>query len=235
MVASVFVAGVVVAIRASKTSALERKNAQEEKQRVERANQSAIDSAGREAANLTSSLMRTYESSTKTASELPQHIAHASSWLQRADLEFKDNAFGPFWDAVENAARQLAEFNDKVNQLSRLASEYYRNLDGRNHTFPVFPARRDNIPSPSNVANELRRIVRMGQTNFQFANIWEHRRTREVLIAGFRTLGEAVSNLGSTIERSVYGLEESVSSDVARLVQEEIKTRETLEARTRRR
>jgi hypothetical protein len=79
--------------------------------------------------------------------------------------------------------------------------------------------------------NELRRIVRMGQTNFQFANIWEHRRTREVLIAGFRTLGEAINNLGTTIEYSISYLQQSVSTDMAKLIQEEIRSREALDKR----
>jgi len=88
-----------------------------------------------------------------------------------------------------------------------------------------------NLPNPSPVVNELRCVVRMEQTNFQFANTWEHGRTREVMIAGFRTLGEAVNNLGSTIESSLVGLQQSISSDVAGLVQEEIKTRDSLDRR----
>lgn len=71
----------------------------------------------------------------------------------------------------------------------------------------------------------------MGQTNFQFANIWEHRRTREVLIAGFRTLGEAINNLGATIEYSVSDLQRSISSDIANLVEEGIRTREAFDKR----
>ena len=81
------------------------------------------------------------------------------------------------------------------------------------------------------VLSTLRRIVRMGQTNFQFASIWEDRRTREVLIAGFRTLGEAVNKLGPTIENSVSNLQASISSDVAKLVDEEIRARDVLSTR----
>jgi hypothetical protein len=47
------------------------------------------------------------------------------------------------------------------------------------------------------------------------------------MIAGFRTLGEAVNNLGSTVESSLFGLQQSISSDAARLVQEEIRTRDS--------
>src|ERR1039457_979188 len=118
-----------------------------------------------------------------------------------------------------------------MKQASRLADDYYKGLNGRSHTFPAFPVNNANLPSPSSVMSEFRRIVRMGQTNFQFANIWTHRRTQKIMIAGFQTLGEAVNNLGSTVENAVFGLQQSVSSDVARLVQEEIKTRDTLDSR----
>ena len=213
------------------TSKKERAKAQEERRNVDSANKTAISQAENEARYATTSLMTTFESSAVIASELPQCLSRAANSLQRAEQEYKDNAFSPFWDAVENAAQQLAVFNDKAKQISKSADQYYGGLNGRKHTFPSFPANSSNLPNPSSVLNELRRVVRMGQTNFQFANIWEHRRTREVMIAGFRTLGEAVNNLGSTVENAVYGLQQSISTDTARLVQEEIKTRDSLDRR----
>lgn len=207
------------------------KKAVEEKRRIELANQREISRFEKEAASLTSGLTRTYESSANLVTELPQYLNQASDLLKQAEAEYSDNAFAPFWDAVESAVRQLAAFNDKAKQLSKSADEFYSKLDGRKHTFPTFPANTSTIPDPTAVVNELRHIARMGQTNFQFANIWEHRRTREVLIAGFRTLGEAVNNLGATIEYSISDLQQSVSSDVAKLVEQEIKTRESLDKR----
>lgn len=237
VIGSVFIA--LLALATKRGNALERKRRKaektekvvQEKRRIELANQREINRFEKEASSLTSSLTRTYESSVSLATELPQHLNQASGLLRQAETEYTDSAFAPFWDAVENAARQLAAFNDKAKQLSKNADEFYNKLDGRKHTFPTFPANSRAIPNPTTVVNELRRIVRMGQTNFQFANIWEHRRTREVLIAGFRTLGEAVNNLGATIEYSISGLQQSVSSDVAKLVEQEIETREALDKR----
>ena len=218
-------------VRGTRISEEERKKAKQTKLSVEYSNKNTISGADGEAQRVTVGLIRTYDSSTNLAAELPKHLSTAAHLLRQAESEFKDNAYAPFWDAVENAAQQLASFNHKANQMSRLAEEYYRGLSGRNHTFPSFPVNVSNVPSPSSAVSELRRIVRMGQTNFQFANIWEHRRTREVMIAGFHTLGEAVNNLGSTVESSLFGLQYSISSDVARLVQEEIKTRDSLDRR----
>jgi hypothetical protein len=133
-------------------------------------------------------------------------------------------------DAVENAALHMSASNDKAKNSSQNASEYYRKLKGRKHTFPAFLIQIRTIPDASSEIKEFRRIVRLGQTNFQFANIWEHRRTREALIAGLRTLGEAVNNLGAKLETSIYDLRQSVSSDLAKVIEEEINR-----ARTQRR
>lgn len=231
VIASIVVALIAIGMKSSSVSELERKKAEQAKRSIEYANQSETKRVENEAASLTSGLARQYESSTKLATELPHNLSQASRWLQQAEIEYKDSAFSPFWDAVENAAKNLAAFNSKANQLSQNAVAYYKQLNGRKHTFPTFPVSMRTVPDPSHELNQLRRVVRMGQTNFQFANIWEHRRTREVLIAGFRTLGEAVNNLGATIEYSVSDLQQSVSSGVAKLVEEEIKTREALDSR----
>lgn len=231
VVAGAVVATVAISVRLSSISDLERKKAENAKTSIAYANTSDIRRVEGEAASLTSSLARTYETSQTLVAELPRHLKKASALLQQADTEYRDNAFAPFWDAVENAARQLAAFNDKAKQLTQNAAAYYRGLEGRRHTFPTFPIKNRTIPDATSVVNDLRRVVRMGQTNFQFANIWEHRRTREVLIAGFRTLGEAVNNLGATIEYSISDLQRSVSSDMAKLVEQEIMTRETLDRR----
>ena len=216
---------------AEKIAEEEQAKARSTRQSVESSNESRVSLAENEAQTLTYSLMRTYESASTLAGKLPQQLIMASDRLKHADREFGDNAFDPFWDAVENAAKHLATFDSEMKQASRLADDYYKGLNGRSHTFPAFPVNNANLPSPSSVMSEFRRIVRMGQTNFQFANIWTHRRTQKIMIAGFQTLGEAVNNLGSTVENAVFGLQQSVSSDVARLVQEEIKTRDTLDSR----
>jgi hypothetical protein len=230
-IAAIAVAVIHFLVIGSKTSEREHAKAQQAKANAESANKSGIDKAECEAHNVTSSLMTIYESSAIAASELPKYLDSATNLLEEAADEFKANAFGPFWDAVENAAQQLALFSNKAGQVSNAAAAYYGGLSGRAHTFPAFHSNPINLPDPSPVINELRRVVRMGQTNFQFANIWEHRRTREVMIAGFRTLGEAVSNLGSTVESAFCGLQQSISNDVAQLVQEEISTRDSLTER----
>jgi hypothetical protein len=183
-----------------------------------------------EAESLTLSLEKTFQSSIELSNALHKHFSQASIRLQEAKKEYEESAFSPFWDAVESAAEHLAICNKKANKLSRHADDYYRKLDGRKHTFPVFPAQLNTIPNPSDEIEELRRLFRLGQTNYYFSDTLEQRKTRTVMIAGFRTIGDAVNNLGSRIEDSISDLRRSISSDTAKVVDEQIKTRESVDS-----
>lgn len=170
------------------------------------------------------------QNSPRLANDVNVNLENASAWLVRAESEYHQNAFAPFWDAVENAAGALDVVQKDIRALAKNGKWYNRRLlQCRRHTFPAFNVRLESLPDPTPVADELRRIVRMGQTNFQFATIWEHRRTREVLIGGFRTLGEGIENLGRLIQASVADLRESIASDLAGVVEEQIAVRKTIE------
>jgi cell division protein FtsL len=183
-----------------------------------------VDLKKREAQELTKRLNSLLESSSEASEPLPQKLSNARHSIQRAEIDYQENAYGPFWDAVQETANDLAFFSRTAKELSKHAHDYYSLLEGRKHTFPIFPVRLESLPDPLPVSQEFRRVVRMGQTNFEFANIWEHRRTRDVLIAGFQTLGDAVNNLGGVLEQSLSNLRSATSSDIAMLVEAEIKT-----------
>lgn len=182
----------------------------------------------REAASVTTDLRHIYESSSTLAAEISEHIKEVSLWLENAEEEYKENAFAPFWDAIEEAAHDLSAYDEKVKRIAKDAKNYYQALDKRKHSFPLFPVQPETIPDASPVLNEFRRVVRLGLTSPTFALIWEHYKDRKVMMAGFRYLGEAVNNLGYVIEDSISNLQESMSSDVAKIVEAEIKTREVI-------
>src|SRR5687768_4550229 len=168
---------------------------QRQKRKAEDANKRSIE----EAIALTRQLHHLYQSSADLGAVLPKRLDDAYSWLPYADGEYGSNAFGNFWDAIENSTVILGDFTEGINRLTGNAAEYSRLLHGREHSFPPFPVKNGTIPDPTFTVGELQRIARLGQTNFEFANIWEHRRTRQVLVAGFRNLGEAVNELGYTL------------------------------------
>jgi hypothetical protein len=186
-------------------------------------------------AELLSSVLRTnYEQSVELDASAREHLKWASGWLHNAEHEYAASAFAPFWDAVEQAALNLASCDEKVRRLITNAETYHAKLYERRHTFPRFPVDANDLaPVSSGVAANFNRVVRLGQTNFHFANIWEHRATRNVMIAGFQTLGETMRGIAGTISYSVSGLQQSMSTDLARVVQEEIRSRDTLDLRLR--
>jgi hypothetical protein len=61
----------------------------------------------------------------------------------------------------------------------------------------------------------LRSIVRVAQKNFQFATIYEQRKTNQLLIGGFSTLAQAINDLGSRLESSLDELTSSVSLELS--------------------
>jgi hypothetical protein len=180
-----------------------------------------------DAARLTTSTAQLLASSETKAHRLPLLIDRALGHLQQAQQEYEEKAYGPFWDAVEGAARCLGEYQIELELLAASSTRYYESLKERTHSFPDFCVTYNGIPSPSPALNDLRRVVRLGQTNFEFATIWEHRRTREVLIAGFRTLEAAVTNVGSRIEDSLGTLRVALSSDLAQVVSSQILMRDS--------
>lgn len=188
-----------------------------------------IQQSAREAESLSIRLNEILVSSSELPGKLPEFLKSASWWLAKARREYADTAFDPYWTAVEKAAASLGEFYSIVKTLSSNAKEYYNKLSGRRHTFPVFPVRLESLPDPKPVIKEFHRVVRMGQTNFQFANIWEHRKTREVLIAGFRTLGDAVDNLTSVVGGGISALRDTLDSNLVQMVEEQIRSREIAE------
>lgn len=182
--------------------------------------------ASAEAEAVTANVMRIYESTISLSAELSEHISEAALWVEDAEGNYQEKAFSDFWNSIEDAARHLADYNDNLRKISKNAGEYYAKLSGRKHTFPSFPVTKGTIPDASTVLSEFNRVVRLGQTNFEFASIFEHRQTRKALISGFRSLGDAVSRLAFSIDDSMIELQQSYSSKIARVIEEEIKTRD---------
>jgi gas vesicle protein len=223
LVIGVVVAGVIsYLIKTAKIRNSERKKTNE-------ANRQEVERVGREAKNLTADLNRTYEASIEGARQLSKCLDEASAWLRTAQAEYQATAFSRFWDAVEQAAIWLKDYQRNADEIAKNANTYYRDLNGRKHTFPKFPVSLQSLPPSSTVVSELRRLMRLGETNFQFASILESRKTRKAIVAGFRSLHDAIDDLGYKIEDTVSELRDSMSSNLAQVVEEQIRTRETVD------
>ena len=112
------------------------------------------------------------------------------------------------------------QYNVHANDLSNSIKDYegligcltekirHEHLE---HNFPTFPYSMDQVPMPVKAYDDLKRIVQDGQKDFEFAVIWEHRHTRQVLIGSFETLRQAIGNLQGQINSSLHSLKESLS------------------------
>lgn len=134
----------------------------------------------------------------------------AGESLKKAAFELQEEAFAPFWDAVESAASDLGDCHTSCAWLSANVKRYDEILVGREHSFPDCFTGIEGLPDCRPLLAELYRLIRQAQRDFRFSNIWEHRQTRKVLIAGFSTLGEAIRNLENTVARSMADLRMAV-------------------------
>jgi hypothetical protein len=161
--------------------------------------------------------------------ELPELLWQASNSLEMARQEYSSNAFSPYWDFIEHAAGHLATYNKNIQTIRSHAVNYYATLQGKAHNFPSFLPDQEPFPDPTPLIENLNKTSRLGLTNYQFANIWEQRRTQKTIVEGFRTLGDAISNMADSLCCSIGELRSAISSDNARIVEQQITNRDTSE------
>jgi hypothetical protein len=149
---------------------------------------------------------------------LPEYLKQAGSYVKKARSEFVDNAYAPFWNQIERATKSLDAYYQGIRQLNDIAKSYASSLKGKDHNFPVFPITTLVYqPDPVALVKGLRETIRKGQTNFEFASIYEQRRTQKIIILGFRCLGDAIDNISYTIDSALSQLASSVSYEIDRV------------------
>jgi hypothetical protein len=169
-----------------------------------------IENSLSEARRLTSRALNIVASHQDNLSTLPRLLSHVDRYLEKASTEYQEGAYAPFWDNVEIVAEGLSKFNNSLSVMGKLALDYNELLAGETHNFPALESKE--IPDSRDTLDRFAKLVRQGQTNFEFAVIWEHRRVREGRVEGFSTLAELVDNVELTINQSLRDLERGVSS-----------------------
>lgn len=184
----------------------------------------AAEAAEKEQRALALSLTNLVSDSAKAAKSLPDLTRSAERAIDVAEREFDDGAFAPFWDAIEQAAHKLATFESTIQQLIR-NSTVYKSQASKVSPPPPFQLGLDTLPDATDTAERMRSVVRRAQKNFQFATIYEQRKTNQLLVVGFSTLGQAINELGARLESSLDTLGSSVSiaiSDASSQIASEI-------------
>jgi len=148
---------------------------------------------------------------------MPKHLDSAEKWLDHAEVDFAESAFAPFWDSVENAANWLARFDEGVRQIKDESSHYTELIGKYEDTplqFPLAPRSVEKLSVGMATAERMKVIVRTAERDFQFAMIYEQRKTNQILVAGFNTLAEALEQMTSQITASLDDLADSVNTSL---------------------
>lgn len=144
---------------------------------------------------------------------IPAHLESAEKCLDRAEDDFADRAFAPFWDSIEHAAKCLAHFDKGVRHIQDDSSRYTELVRKYEDTPPQFPLARQSVERlavGTATAERMQAIVRKAQRDFQFAMIYEQRKTNQILVAGFKNLAQALEQMAWQIAASIDNLAGSV-------------------------
>ena len=166
-----------------------------------------------EAVATTDKVKSYYHRSFEDLQKIKDDVSRTKQSIEYARTEYSNNAYAPFWDMIVKSLANLSKCEESMKKLKYTASWYEEALAERVHDFPKFPITRGMLPDITEVAQDLYGTIRKGQTNINFALIYEQRVTREVLIRGFKTLGDAIGGAEVTINQSLRDLRSCLSKD----------------------
>jgi hypothetical protein len=168
---------------------------------------------------------------------IPELVPSADADLDRAERKFAEGAFIPFWDEIERATEKLAAYNDGVRRIIRNAKDYERDAATLAIRIPKFSLPEGELPDARPVARRLSQIVEIAHRNINFTTVYnqrvqihEQRKTNQLLYAGFSSLGDAISSLGSVISSSLDDLSRSVHSSLADILQAQHEQTDTMKS-----
>lgn len=141
---------------------------------------------------------------------IPKEIEHLEKSLSKIKFEYEENALIPFWDEIEKFISEMDSFNKSISLLNTNRELYHRIIKNTENNFP------ENFPSIVNetkinrLIENFEHIKREAFKNFEFANLWEQRKTQKVLAFGFSTLKDAIDNMSISISSAIDKLNHSV-------------------------
>ncbi|MHB8474566.1 MAG: hypothetical protein ACYDC8_17320 [Gammaproteobacteria bacterium] len=185
-----------------------RENAAREQRRQEEERQRAVQTS------IHSSLVEAATTSLSLFESMPRYLLTAEEFLDQAERDFKEGVFSPFWDSIEKVTLQLGAFNDGVQTItinSRKHTELAKIFKARAPRFPIDVESVRGMVAATTTSERMRFIVRKAQAQPTFAQIYEQRRTNQLLVAGFTSLATALDGMGQRISSSIESLGSQIS------------------------
>lgn len=158
-------------------------------------------------------LLELGEQSLRVFESVPNYLMSAERYLDQAENHFNTRMFGPFWDSIEQAALSLSQFKENILQIQKNSSQYtelIRKYEGKPPEFPISLRSVKKLDLGMATAERIQALVRKAQSDFQFAMIYEQRKTSQILKAGFKNLAEALEQMTWQITYSIDNLNRSM-------------------------
>ncbi|MDO8507349.1 MAG: hypothetical protein Q7S53_02170 [bacterium] len=157
--------------------------------------------------------------------EIPKSMDKTRGWISNAERYYESHTYDPFWNALEQGAISLDNLKKWVNHLTY----YMGQLNSLGGYSELSTQVEREFLEFQNLCNRLNDLMGKGHSSSHFANIYQQRVTRNVLVAGFTSLDIAINTLGREIHNNfhvVFSALSEVSNDVSSGLSE-IKDRET--------
>lgn len=160
--------------------------------------------------SIRSDLTQLNANSLNIAANLSALIHTAEKALDRAEYEFADGAFIPFWDAIEMAATKLAIFESGCRRIAQNAERYRNQIPTIDAPKPAFELGGKTLPDAREIAERMRVIVRPALKDPDFTKIYLMCRQNRILVAGFSTLGDTINELKNRLESSTSDIRDEL-------------------------
>lgn len=134
--------------------------------------------------------------------ELAMRLTSAEKNINRAKIEFSENAYGPFWDYIEKAVDDLHVYEKTMHEVSEMLSLVRDAIDNRGAEETPIYIDRNRLVGARNIIDELSAVVRPAQRDFQFSTIFEQRKASRILQEGVTNILQAIDQLENTIVSS---------------------------------
>jgi hypothetical protein len=213
--AALAVAGAILLGLAEVRSRRERERERLEAEAARLRAEAAAKAAARAAALAT--LRRLAAEAQAAAGSLPIILGEAEIMVDRAQDELRQQVYSPFWEAMEEAASKLGAFQEALSLIDARRSTYRTQAAHLGGNVPPFTLGVSVLPDPTATNTRLNLLYRKAQSNPDYAKVYEQHRTNTILIAGFRSLGQAIERLGNRIVDEVSSLATSMDCRLASL------------------
>ena len=168
----------------------------------------ALEAKQREAeiARKSAEMQALLDSSATLGQSIPGHIRRANGAVLTAEREFEEGFLDPFWDAVEIAITELARVDSATRTIASNLASYRAEplLSGSQQDYAkAIVAGISNLPASAASYSRLKTVVRKSKKSAEFTTIFHLRKTNKILVSGFSTLGQALSDFHISLVSAV--------------------------------